>query len=262
MASLVVTCLLVAGAAGCGSGDDGASDDEPEVANPPDRELRALLGDQGALRHRLSPEDSERFTTVILTVRGLDARERACAAPSVQAVLQPDPEGRVSISRFARLVRRLADPEADLAKAVDACLSEATRQRIEEQRPADDLDLTGFVELAHRVASGQALALGMTEEEATCYADRSLEGVDAEQFARAMVGYADSQGGDPLGAIGECFDRKRLSELVAAGRKLKREYEECLRERTDLQVDALNEALATSSTSVPTGPTTTLAPCV
>ncbi len=262
LAAALVACLLLGAVAGCGDEASDEPSDDPGVANPPEKELAALIGDQGALRHRLPTADAVRFTNVILAARGLDDAARSCAAPAVGSVLEPDAEGNVSVARFGRLVRRLADPGADLAKVVDGCLSDETRQRIAEERSADDLDLTGFLELAHRVGAGQAEAIGMTPEEAECYADRSLEGVEPEKFARAVVGFEDSQGADPVGAIEACLDRKRLSELVVAGRAMKAEYEECLRERAEQQVDALNEALSTSSTSVPATSPSTVDPCV
>jgi len=251
----VVTLL-----AGCGGDGGKKAEGDGGVANPPQAELASLIGDQGAVRFRLDAPDAARFTTVVLAARGLPESERKCAAPAVGAVLSPDAEGRVSLARFGRLVNRLADGGSDLSKQVAGCLSDATKQRIADERPADDLDLAGFLDLAHRMASGQAAAVGMTPTEAACYAQHALEGVDPQKFVRAVVGYEDTQGADPVGAVEDCVPRERLTELVVSGRKMKAAYEQCVRERAEEQANAVNEALSSSTTQAGVT-TTTLPPC-
>jgi hypothetical protein len=255
---VVAAALLLAG---CGDGGAKEAQSDDGVANPPQEELASLIGDQGALRYRLDAADAAHFTTIVLAARGFTDDERRCAAPAVGAVLSPEAGGQVSLARFGRLVNRMSDPTSDLSKQLTTCESDATEQRIEEQRSADDLDLTGFVDLAHRMAAGQAAAVGMDPQESACYADRALDGVDVERFVRAVVGYEDSQGADPIGAVEACLDKPRLTELVVAGRKLKADYEECARERAEEQANAVNEALSSSTTLPPGGTTTTLPPC-
>ena len=254
--AVALSCVLVL--AGCG--DDGDRDaDEPRVSNPPERELASLIGDQGALRYRLTAEDATDFVTVILAQWGLDAADRECSAAAVAKVLSPDAEGRVTLARLGRVANRLGG-DTDFAKQVAACSSPGSTERHEAQEAAPDLDLSGFMDLSTRTAHGQAAALGFTEEEATCYARVALDGVEVEQFARALVGYEDSQGASPVDAITECLEPPRIRELVRAGRALKTEYEACIEAQSKQQADALADAL-NSSTTAPGATTTTLPPC-
>ena len=249
---------LVLATTGCG--DDGPkASDEPRVSNPPEEELASLLGDQGALRYRLPAEDATAFTTVILAQWGLDAADRACVADAVVEILSPDAEGRVTLARIGRVANRLGG-DTNFAKQVVACSSPGSTERHDAEEAAPDLDLTGFMELATRTAQGQAVALGFTDEEAACYARVALDGVEVAQFARAMVGYEDSQGASPVDAITDCMEPPRIRELVVAGRALKAEYEACIAAQSEQQADAIADAL-NSSTTAPGATTTTLPPC-
>ncbi len=255
---VIMATLLMLVVAGCG--DDAAKDaDEPRVSNPPERELASLIGDQGALRYRMSAEDATHFVTVILAQWGLDATDRECAAGPVAKILSPDAEGRVTLARVGRVANRLRG-DTDFAKQVTACSSPASTERNQQEEAAPDLDLTGFMDLATRTAHGQATALGFTEEEASCYARTALDGVQVEQFARALVGFENSQGASPVEAVTDCLEPARIRELVRAGRALTSEYEACIEEQSKLQADALADML-NSSTTAPGVTTTTLPPC-
>lgn len=260
VAALVVAAVL----AGCG-GDAVKTARPAKVANPPDEAIAASIGQHGSRVAILAAPDVATLVNVIFATIGLDATERACAAPAAVASLQPDEEGRLPVASMGKMVSRFNRDTSTVAKAIADCSTPASIARQAAKQPAPDRDLSGLIEVGTRLSVGEATAVGFNETEASCFADALLGSADPALVAAAISGTATSLPVDPKAAVRKCLTPQRQAALAVQARQDDQTYRDC-RKRQDVEVEKLlAEASAPSTTSSTTAPpnqtTTTFLKC-
>jgi hypothetical protein len=252
VAALVVAAVL----AGCG-GDAVKAARPAKVANPPDEAIAASIGQHGSRLAILAAPDVATLVNVIFATIGLDATERACAAPAAVASLQPDEEGRLPVSSMGKMVSRFNQETSSVAKAISGCSTPASIARQAAKQPAPDRDLTGLIEVGTRLSIAEATAVGFTEVEAQCFADALLGSADAAAVAAAISGTATSLPVDPKGAVRKCLTPQRQAALAVQARQDDQTFRDC-RKRQDIEVQKMiAEASSSSTTTTEANQTTT-----
>jgi hypothetical protein len=197
------------------------------------------------------------LVNVIFATIGLDAAERACAAPAAVASLQPDAAGRLPVSSMGKMVSRFNRDTSSVAKAIAGCSTPASIARQAAKQPAPDRDLSGLIEVGIRLSVGEAVGVGFNEAEASCFADALLGSADAALVAAAISGTATSLPVDPKAAVRKCLTPERQAALAAQARQDDQTYRDC-QKRQDAEVQKLiAEASASSTTTTPPNQTTT-----
>jgi hypothetical protein len=254
---LVVAAALALSAAGC-SGDKAqrAATTDAQVT-----EFQKHLGALGARKTILSQDDANHLRDGVLGRLGLDAAERQCVAAAVRAVLLPDGAIGVSVDRIGKMLGRIKRTDNELGKQVTTCLSPEGKVRFEATTAAPDAPVDGLLDVGRRVSMGESRALGATDTEATCIADASLRGITAVDLASALVGKAPEGIANSKDAIRQCVSTERLTALNAAAQKATDDYQRCVDERNQQALAEAQRRIA-SSIPAPTGPTTTVVPCL
>ena len=248
----------------CGS-DDTASvrngaDGGDSSNNPPAAEVAELMNTLGAKRHRVPAADTARFVAIVQGGAGLDAADRSCAAPATVIVLQPDAAGAVTVERLGKMTGRITKAESQFGAAVAACLGPESAARVTAKTPSPDLDPTGLVEIGRALTVGEAASVGIPTSDAACVAETALGSVNDAELASALLGVDPAGAPDMVGALERCLAKDRLIDIAVAGRAAVEEYRACVKQQLD-DAGARLAAGIGSSTTVPTGPTTTVTPC-
>jgi hypothetical protein len=255
IAGVLAAAAVALGACG---GDAGGDANERRTSDPPEEVVWYGIEKLGPDKAHLPPDQSRALAISFMGTQGIPVPEADC----VLAVGVPLVGGDagfaeltiVQVADFRKTARKATDDEAQKARLA-ACVSAESDARKKAGELAPDMDLVQARDLAAAGAEQNALAVGLTAEQARCYADGAYASLSADQVRGAITGQLDDSEWDRGAVVVDCLPSDRIDELALQFEtELLQRQADRRKEEQDFQ-DEVDRLLA-STTTVPPGQTT------
>jgi hypothetical protein len=245
--AVTVAALLLVGCHDSHSSDSSAPSHETAIATAITQvgTHRAKLGSAGLNTEVLS---------LTMSVKGISQADISC----YEAIAIPAFSGFDSLSVFDLTVW-LSDTDARLPiparESAEKCFSADSIARLKAHQIAPDLDLAVARQVLPKATMAEAVSIGMTQREATCYTGRIYNGLTDSQIHAGIAGSHASDIPDPAKSIRACMTAKRRAALGPVSAQLvtkQQAADQAEHDRTQASIDAeLRAAAAASTTTTP-----------
>jgi hypothetical protein len=250
---LLALVLGAALAAGCGSDADTSSASGSKTSQA--TSIATAITQVGAHRAKLGTDDLNRsMLSLTMSVKGIGQTDISCYEAIAVPAFGSDFD---SLSVFD-LVVWLSDTDGRLPLAAresaQQCFSADSVTRLRAKQIAPDLDLAVARSVLPKSTLAEALSIGLTQAEATCYTGKIYNGLTDAEIKAGIAGSHGAGIPDPVKSIEACMTAKRRASLGPASARLVAKQsaaDQAEHERTQASIDAELRAEAASSTTTP-----------
>ncbi len=209
----VVAAVLVAGVIGCSDAKKSAKGSKSPAA---ETVIAAAIDGVGPGRAQLdSVEGNRALLTAVLGVRGVALPEIDCYFAKVIPVLGERRFQSLTVHEIQAWTK-VTVLQLPLSVREDAatCIGPETLARRKAKEIAPDFDLAAARQAIRTAAVAQAVAVGLTTEEAECYTAASMDRLTDEEFHDGLTGQASRSIRRTDESIRSCLTPKRRKQLV------------------------------------------------
>ena len=231
------------------------SDSSGTSATSHETAIATAITQVGTHRAKLGSVDlNTAILSLTMSVKGISQTDISC----YEAIAVPAFSGFGALSVFDLTVW-LSDTDGRLPvparESAEKCFSADSIARLKAHQIAPDLDLAVARQVLPQATLAEAISIGMTQAEATCYTGKIYNGLTDSQIHAGIAGSHASDIPDPVKSIRACMTAKRRAALGPVSTRLvtrQRAADQAEHDRTQASIDAeLRAAAAASSTTTP-----------
>ena len=199
-----------------------------------------------------SIEDNSALLTTILGIRGVGRSEIDCYLDKVVPVFGSEKFAKLTVAAIQKWTKiTVLDLPPEVREDSATCLTQASNDRRKADEIAPDLDIALARTVVRKSSLKQAVGVDLTEGEAECYVEASLDHLTDDQFRDGLAGKLTREIRDPEAAVRKCVTaarREELREPLLAGLDAQRQREEADRKIAESKLNAeVNDQLTTTT---------------